>query len=189
MESATTNLSEVTCDFVRLWDADALKHTDVRELFVNQASVVSPVAIGVLIGQETDTELVYPAPTDEQVPSLKGLLDYIDARGTGGTVNKYITNRRKHFTIQEGAVQHVRRELTVQAHRHEQLVVNELHTTLKRESHMHTHRHQVSANEHHTYRKQVRRVNRISLEIFSPVQVLKRTTNIRVTRPIYIFAS
>jgi hypothetical protein len=188
MDSATTNLSELTCDFVRLWDAEALQHKDVRELFLHQASVVSPEAIGVQVGQEIDTELVYPAPTDEQVPSLKGLLEYIDARGTGA-VNKYITNRRKHFTIQEGAVQQVRRELTVQAHRHEHLFVNELHTTLKRESHMHTHRHQLCTSEHHTSRKQVRHINRISLEIFSPVQVVKKITNVRVTRPIYIFAS
>ena len=88
MESATTNLSELTCDFVRLWDAEALQHRDIRELFVHQASVVSPEAIEVQVGQEIGTELVYPAPTDEQVPSLKGLLEYIDARGTGGAVNK-----------------------------------------------------------------------------------------------------
>ena len=189
MDFATSNLSEITCDFVRLWEAEALQHKDVRELFVHQASVVSPEAVGVQVGQEIDTELVYPAPTYEQVPSLKGLLEYIDARETGGTVNKYITNRRKHLTIQEGAVQQVRRELTVQAHRHEQLFVNELHTTLKRESHLHTHKLQLCTSEHHTHRKQVRRVNKISLEIFSPVQVVKKVTNVRVTRPIFIFTS
>ena len=189
MDSDTSNLSEITCDFVRLWDAEALQHKDVRELFVHQASVVSPEAIGVQVGQEIDTELVYPAPTDEQVPSLKGLLEYIDARGTGGTVNKYITNRRKHLTIQEGGVQQVRRELTVQAHRHEQLFLNEQHTTLKRESHLHTHKPQLCTSEHHTHRKQVRRINRILLETFCPVQVVKRITNIRITRPIYIFTS
>jgi hypothetical protein len=233
MDSATTNLSEITCDFVRLWDAEALQHKDVRELFVHQASVVSPEAIGVQVGQEIDTELVYLAPTYEQVPSLKGLLEYIDARETGGTVNKYITNRRKHFTIQEGAVQQVRRELTVQAHRHEQLFLNEQHTTLKKESHLHTHKPQLytteqhttlkkeshehthkpqlytteqhttlkkeshlhthkpqlCTTEHHTHRKQVRRVNRILLETFCPVQVVKHITNVRITRPIYIFTS
>ena len=189
MDSATTNLSELTCDFVRLWDAGALQHRDVRELFVHQANVVSPEAVEVQAGQEVDTELVYHAPTDEQVPSLKGLLEYIDARGTGGVVNKFVTNRRKHYTIQEGAVQQVRRELTVQARMHDQLFVNELHTTVKRESHMHTHKPQLSKSEHHTHRKQVRCIYRISLEIFSPVQVVKKITNVRTTRPIYIFAS
>ena len=79
MESATTNLSELTCDFVRLWDKEALQHKDVKELFVQQASVVAPEAVEVQVGDEVDTELVYPAPSDEQVPSLKGLLTYIDA--------------------------------------------------------------------------------------------------------------
>ncbi len=132
MDSATTNLSEITCDFVRLWDAEALQHRDVRELFVHQVSVVSPEAVEVQVGQEIDTELVYPAPTYQQVPSLKGLLEYIEARGTGSVTNKFITNRRKHYTLQEGTMQQVRHELTVQAHRHEHLFVNELHTTLKR---------------------------------------------------------
>ena len=102
MESATTNLSELTCDFVRLCDGEALQHKNVRDLFVAQASVVAPEDIEVQVGDEVDTELVYPAPTDEQVPSLKGLLAYIDARETGGTVNKYYTTRRRHFTLQEG---------------------------------------------------------------------------------------
>ena len=113
MESATTNLSELTCDFVRLWDKEVFQHRDVKELFVAQASVVAPEAVEVQIGDEVDTELVYPAPTDEQVPSLKGLLAYIDGRETGGTVNKYYTTRRRHFTLQEGPVQQVKREVTV----------------------------------------------------------------------------
>ena len=79
MESPTTNLSEITCDFVRLWDGAALAHREVRELFVHQASVVSPEAVEVQVGQETDVELLYPAPTDEQVLGLRGLLAYIDA--------------------------------------------------------------------------------------------------------------
>ncbi len=231
MDSATTNLSELTCDFVRLWDADALQHKDIRGLFVHQASIVSPEAIEVQVGQEIDTELVYPAPTHQQVPSLKGLLEYIDARGGEGTVNKYTTTHRKHLTIQEGAVQHVRRELTAHTLRQHQLFVDELHTTLKREnhshnhvqqlnssehhttlkkeSHSHTHVQQLNASEHHTtlkkeshfhthaqlytsehhtHQKRVQRINRISLEIFSPVQVIKRTTVVRVNRPVYIFA-
>ena len=118
MESATTNLSELTCDFVRLWDKEALQHRDVKELFVAQASVVAPVAVEVQIGDEVDTELVYQAPTDEQVPSLKGLLAYIDTRGTGGTVNRFYTTHRRHFTLQEGAVQLVKREVTVNRHTH-----------------------------------------------------------------------
>ncbi len=232
MESVTANLCELTCDFVRLWDREALQHKDVRELFVAQASVVAPEAVEVQVGDEVDTELVYQAPTDEQVPSLKGLLEYIDARGSEGTVNKYTTTYRKHLTVQEGAVQHVRRELTAHTLRQHQLFVDELHTTLKRESHSHTRVQQLNSNEHHTtlkkeshshthvqqlnasehhttikkeshphtqaqqytsenhtHQKRVQRINRISLEIFSPVQVIKRTTIVRVNRPVYIFTS
>ncbi len=233
MESATTNLSELTCDFVRLWEGEKLQHTDVRELFVHQANVVAPVAVEVQIGQEIDTELVYPAPTDEQVPSLKGLLEYIDARGTGGDVKKYYTNNRKHFSLQEGPMQTVQQKKTVKQHKHEQLHTTEHHTTLKRQSHQHTHRHQISVNENstnvkrqshqHTHRHQlslnefsttvkrqdhqhthrhsisvndvntyVKRNNktqRIFLEVFAPVMLVRRVTNVRVTRPIFIFAS
>jgi hypothetical protein len=190
MESATTNLSELTCDFVRLWDKEALQHKDVKELFVAQASVVAPEAVEVQVGDEVDTELVYHAPSDEQVPSLKGLLAYIDAKDTGGAVSKYYTTHRRHFTLQEGPVQQVKREVTVNEHRHEQLVLNETHTTLKKHSHLHTnHRYQVSTSEHHSYVKRVRRTNRVALEVFAPVVVVKKITNVRITRPIYIFTS
>ncbi len=106
MEAATTNLREVTADFVRLWDGAALQHKDVRELFVQQASVVSPQAVEVQVGQETDTELIYPAPTDEQVPGLKGLLEYIDARG-GGVVTEHYSWKGKDYASKEGSIQQV----------------------------------------------------------------------------------
>jgi hypothetical protein len=167
MESATTNLCELTCDFVRLWDGEELRHRDVRELFVHQASVVAPVAVEVQVGQEVDTELVYQAPTDEQVPSLKGLLAYIDARETGGTVQKYYTTNRKHFSLQEGAVQQVRQKKTVNQHRQQLYTTEHQYTYLKKKSH----------------------VQRIFLDVFAPVQIVKRVTNVRVTRPIFIFAS
>mgnify|MGYP002809663163 CR=1 FL=1 len=119
MESATTNLSEVTADFVKLWDGAALQHKDVRELFVNKASVVAPELVELQVGQETDTELVYPAPTNEQVPGSRGLLEYIDARGTGGVVNKHYNLKRKHFTLQAGPAQQVQQHRTLHTHRHE----------------------------------------------------------------------
>ncbi len=137
MESATTNLSEITADFVRLWDGEALQHKDVRELFVQQASVVSPQAVEVQVGQETDTELIYPAPTDEQVPGLKGLLEYIDARGTGGVVNRHISLKRKHFHLQEGLVKQVQQHREQHTHKHETLCVVEQHTQQKHSTHHH----------------------------------------------------
>ncbi len=142
MESATTNLSEVTADFVKLWDGEVLAHRDVRELFVQQASVISPQAVEVQVGQEIDTELIYPAPTNEQVPGLKGLPDYIDAR-EGGVVNKHYSLKRKHYTLNEGPVQQVQSHKALHTHKHEHLY---------RES-------------HHSYQKVVNRTNRITLEI------------------------
>jgi acyl-CoA synthetase (NDP forming) len=222
-------LSELTCDFVRLWQGEKLQHTDVRELFVHQANVVAPTTVEIAVGQEIDTELVYPSPTDEQIPSLKGLLEYIDAREPGGGVQKYYTTTRKHYSLQEGSVQTVQQRTTVNNHKHEQLHTTEHHTTLKRQSHQHTHRHQISLNElstnvkrsqhqhrhqvtvgevhsyvkknlhqhrHnidisdvHTYVQKKHNTQRISVELYAPVMLVKRVTNVRVTRPIFIFAS
>jgi hypothetical protein len=168
MESATTNLSEVTADFVRLWDGGA--HREVREMFVNKQAVVAPQAVEVQVGQETDTELVYPTPTDEQIPGLKGLLAYIDGRGTGGPVTKNYTVKRKHYTVNEGAVQQVQQHKTLHTHTHEQLCTI----------------------EHHSYQKTIKTVKRTNLtvlEVFAPVLLVKQVRNVRVTRPIYIFAS
>ncbi len=168
MESATTNLSEVTADFVRLWDGGA--HREVREMFVNRQSVVAPETVEVQVGQEIDTELVYPTPTDDQLPSLKGLLAYIDGRGTGGVVNKTYTTKRRHYTLNEGAVQQVKQHKTLHTHRHA-----ELHTA-----------------DHHSYQKTIKTVKRTNLnvlEVYSPVLLVKQIRNVKVTRPVYIFAS
>jgi hypothetical protein len=189
MESATTNLSEVTADFVRLWDSSALQHKDVRELFVHKSSVVSPDLVELQVGQETDTELIYPAPTNEQVPGLKGLLEYIDARGTGGVVNRHVSLKRKHFHLQEGPVQQVQQHREHHTHKHEQLCVVEQHTHLKRSSQHHTHRHQLNTESHHSYQKIGKKTNLTILEVFAPVMLVKQVRNLRVTRPIYIFAS
>ena len=166
MESATTNLSEVTADFVRLWDGAALAHREVREIFINKQAVISPQAVKVQVGQEVDAELLYPEATDEQVPSLKGLLQYIDTRG-GGAVNKTYHIKRQHFTLNEGPVQQVQQHKTQHIHRHEQ----------------------ICTIDHHSYNKSVKRTSIVLLEVFAPVMLVKQTRNIRVTRPIYIFAS
>jgi hypothetical protein len=210
MESATTNLSELTCDFVRLWDGEALAHRDVRELFVHQGDVVAPEAVEVQVGQEIDVELVYPEPTNEQVPGLRGLLQYIDARGAG-VINKHYSLKRKHFTLNEGSVQQVQQHKAQHKHTHEALFTTEQHTTLKRASHLHEHRHELHSESHHTYQKKVshkhlvnvsseshhtqqrhvhqHKTTRVMLEIFAPVLLVRQTRSMRITRPIYIFAS
>jgi hypothetical protein len=165
MESATTNLSEVTADFVRLWDGAALQHKDVRELFLHKKSVVAPQSIEIEVGQETDTELLYPEPTNEQVPGLKGLLEYIDARGMGSVMNKHYNLKRKHFTIQEGSTQQV-------------------------QQHRHTRKHEeIHSESHHSYQKLVKKTSLVLLDVFAPVMLVRQTRNVKVIRPIYIFAS
>ena len=47
----------------------------------------------------------------------------------------------------------------------------------------------VNTSEHHSYVKRVRRTNRVALEVFAPVVVVKKITNVRITRSIYIFTS
>ena len=167
MESATTNLSEVTADFVKLWDGAASQHKDVRDMFIHKASVVAPGLVEFQVGQEVDTELVYPTPTNEQVLGLKGLLEYIDARGGAGVVNRHYSTKRKHFTLQEGPVQQVQQHRTLHTHRHEQ----------------------INSESYHSYQKIVKKTSVVLLEVFAPVMLVRKVRNTRVTRPIYIFAS
>ena len=88
-----TNRSEINADFVRLWQPAKVNHEDIREIFVDQSAIIEPIPIETSIGDEIETELVYDAPTNEQIPALKGLLDYI-AQYPNGTVNKYFTVHR-----------------------------------------------------------------------------------------------
>ncbi len=97
------------------------------------------------MGQETDTELIYPAPTDEQVPGLKGLLEYIDARGTGGVVDRHISLLRKHFHLQEGLLHQVYQHREHHTHKHEQL----------------------HSESHHSYQKIVKKTSLVLLEVFA----------------------
>ena len=75
---AATSLSEIAADFVRLWNQNKSQHEEVREMFVHQDAVVEPQEVHAQIGDEVDVDLQYPNPTNEQVPGLKGLLEYVD---------------------------------------------------------------------------------------------------------------
>ena len=94
--SPTTNLSEVNADFLRLWLPAARNHVDVRDIFVAKAQVAVPTAIETPVGNgEVETKLEYDAPSNEQVPGLKGLLEYLEEQYPGAPVNKYYTINRK----------------------------------------------------------------------------------------------
>jgi hypothetical protein len=54
---------------------------------------------------------------------------------------------------------------------------------------LHQHRHNIEINEVRSYVQKKNNTQRISVELFAPVMLVKRVTNVRITRPIFIFAS
>ena len=147
MESALTNQAEINADYVRLWNRDARRHDDIREIFAPQTAVVDPQRIQLVIQDEVDTVLQYQNVVDGQVPNLKGLLEYMGQNGGGGTVNRYTTTYRNNFLTQQ--------------------------------SHLHVYQRNL---------QNVRKQYRKSVEIYAPVLYQKRVQNVKVVRPVYIFA-
>jgi hypothetical protein len=61
MAEATTNLDEITCDFINLWDQSQSRHREIRELFVAKSSVLPAIEEEVPIpGGGAETVLYYP---------------------------------------------------------------------------------------------------------------------------------
>jgi len=95
--SPTTNLAEVNADFLRLWQPSQRNHEDIREIFVDQGAIAAPTTVETPVGNgEVETSLEYENPTDEQIPGLKGLLDYLAERYPCSEINKYYTINRTH---------------------------------------------------------------------------------------------
>ena len=109
---AATNLADVACDRLSLWNSEARAHQDVRELFVSNGQVTQPTRVQQQVGDETDEILLYEAPTNAQVPALKDLVDYIQQErlGEGSVVNKY-------YNISRTNTQQIHTEETVVARR------------------------------------------------------------------------
>ena len=117
--SATTNLSEVNADYLRLWQPAERNHVDVREIFVDKGAITAPTVVETPIGGtgEVDVSLEYPGATNDQVPALRGLLDYIGEQYPTAPVNKYFTINRKQqaqflgdtWVTQRKVTQNVRR--------------------------------------------------------------------------------
>ena len=102
--SATSNLSEVHADFVRLFNTSARRHEDIRDMFVQQSEVAVPETVEIPVGDEIDTALQYTNPNNNQVPALQGLLSYLDQQYPPQPVNKYYTTHRKHTHIDKKAI-------------------------------------------------------------------------------------
>ena len=147
--SATTNLSEVNADYLRLWQPAARNHEDIRDIFVDKGAITEPTVVETPIGGtgELDTSLEYPGATNGQVPALRGLLDYIGEQYPPAPVNKYFTVNRKQQAQFLGDTWVLQR----------------------------------------TTQKQVRNL-RVSVEQYAPVLIQRQVRNVKVVRPIYVFA-
>ena len=147
--SATTNLSEVNADFLRLWQPAARNHEDVRDIFVDKGAVIEPTVVETPIGGtgEVDTSLKYPGATNDQAPALQGLLQYIGEQYPPAPVNKYFTINRKQQAQFMGDTWVLQRKVS----------------------------------------RNVRNL-RVSVEQFAPVLIQRQVRNVKVVRPIYVFA-
>ena len=147
--SATTNLSEVNADYLRLWQPAARNHEDIREIFVDKAAVTEPTVVETPIGGtgEVDTSLEYPGATNDQVPALRGLLDYVAEQYPPAPVNKYFTINRKQQPQFLGDTWVLQRKVS----------------------------------------QSVRNL-RVSVEQFAPVLIQRQVRNVKIVRPIYVFA-
>ena len=95
--SPTTNLAEVNADYLRLWQPSARNHVDVRDIFVAKEQIAQPTVVETPVGNgEIETSLVYQNPSNEQVPGLSGLLNYLGEQYPAAPVNKYYTINRRH---------------------------------------------------------------------------------------------
>ena len=146
--SVTTNLSEINADYLRLWQPSARNHVDVRDIFVDKGAIVAPASVETPVGNgETETTLEYDAPSNEQLPGLKGLLDYLEQQYPCSAVNKYYTINRKQQAQFLGDTWVTQRKIT----------------------------------------QNVRRLS-VSVEQYAPVLIQRQVRNVKVVRPIYVFA-
>jgi hypothetical protein len=107
MAEATTNLTDVAADRITIWNNEERSQQDIREIFVNNEQVKRATRFEQQVGDETDIVLVYEAPSNSEVPSLKDIVDYIaqEKLGADATVNKfYSINRRNVALIQQDDV-------------------------------------------------------------------------------------
>jgi hypothetical protein len=107
MIDATTNLADIVADRVLLWDADKKSHESCRTIFVNNSQIKPVTRIEQIVGDEIDVVLVFDGATNNDVPALSDLVEYIEQErlGTGATVNKhYNINRTNVALIQDTEV-------------------------------------------------------------------------------------
>ena len=98
-----TLLTEVDAHEVGLWNQGKGQFEEVREIFVSKDAVTQAREVEVPIGGgEFEKELQYENPTNDQIPALKSLLDYLEETCPPGDVIKHYHTRRKEFRVHEG---------------------------------------------------------------------------------------
>ena len=190
--NATTNLSEINADFLRLWQPAKVNHEDIREIFVDQSAITEPAIVQTPIGDEIETTLVYDEPTNEQIPALKGLLDYL-SQYPNGTVNKYFTVHRKNQAVFQGDNHSFTRKLTQNNQKTQQCVFEGDTHVLQRRVSKSVQNMRMSIEQNAPTLIQRTHVNKnisrpIHIEQFAPVLIQRTQVNNKITRPIYIFA-
>ena len=190
--NATTNLSEINADFVRLWQPAKVNHEDIREIFIDQSAITEPAIVETSIGDEIETELVYDAPTNQQIPSLKGLLDYL-SQNPNGTVNKYFTVHRKQQAVFQGDNHSFTRKLTQHNNKTQQCVFQGDTQVIQRNVSKRVQTMRMSIEQNAPMLIQRTHVNKnisrpIHIEQFSPVIIQRTHVHNKISRPTYIFA-
>ena len=106
MAEGKTNQAEGAADRITIWNNEERSQQDIRTIFVNNEQVKKATRFEQQVGDEIDVVLVYEAPSNNDVPALKDLVDYIaqEKLGADATVNKfYNINRRNVALIQQDA--------------------------------------------------------------------------------------
>ena len=104
MTDATTNLADVVADRISIWNDETKSQEDIRTIFVNNTQIKPATRVEQRVGDEIDVVLVFDGATNDQVPALSDLVEYIEQEklGAGATVNKhYNINRTNVALIQD----------------------------------------------------------------------------------------
>jgi hypothetical protein len=101
MAEPTTNLTDIAADRISIWNNEARTQEDIRSLFVNNAQIKPVTRIEQQVGDEVDIILVFEDTTNQQVPALKDLVEYIaqEKLGADATINKHYTINRKNLAL------------------------------------------------------------------------------------------
>ncbi len=105
MADATTNIQDVAADRLSIFNTATRRHDDVRDIFLSVSKVTEATSFAQQVGDEVDIIRTYPNPQAEEVPSLAGIVAYIEQEklGAGSVNNKYYNVTRTNTAIIQDA--------------------------------------------------------------------------------------